>query len=207
VTRCNETLDLQSYLDGELTEADRLRVELHADKCASCAVELALLRRVFASLDAMPLLDPGPMFTERVLEKVVPSRVRRRWVQVIGWSYAGAFAALVALVTWWIAQPGTQDMLGTASGVASIRLTGLLVFVLESIAFSARTVAGAWGAALAALEWFAPIGRAFSPWLAHPSVRVAAPSAALACAAVVWWMRTREARESESSNHVAILGA
>jgi anti-sigma factor RsiW len=204
---CNQQFDLQSYLDGELPEAERYRLERHMDQCVSCAVELALLRRVFASLDAMPLLEPGPGLTERVLDKVVPSRVRRRWMQVIGWSYAAAFAAFIAGATLWIAQPGTQEMLGAASGSASIRLTGLLVFVLEALSFAARTVAGGWGLLTAALEWLAPLGRAFTPWLSHPSVRVAVPAATLACAAVLWWMRAREARDSEASNHVAVLGA
>lgn len=204
---CNQAFDLQAYLDGELSEAERYRLERHTDQCVSCAMELALLRRVFASLESMPLLDPGPRLTERVLDHVVPARIRRRWVRVFGWSYAAAFAAFLGGATLWIAQPGTQEMLGTASGEASIRLTGLLVFVLEALSFSARTVAGAWGLLTGALEWFAPLGRAFAPWLEHPSVRVAAPAAALACAAVVWWMRARGAREAEVPDHVAILGA
>jgi len=204
---CNQAFDFQAYLDGELTADERYRLERHADQCVSCAMELALLRRVFASLDGMPLLEPGPHLTERVLDKVVPSRIRRHWVRVFGWSYAAAFAAFIGGATLWIAQPGTQELLGSASGEASIRLTGLLVFVLEALSFSARTVAGAWGLLTGALEWLAPLGRAFAPWLTHPSVRVAAPAAALACAAVVWWMRAREAREAEAVNHVAILGA
>ena len=204
---CNEAFDLQSYFDGELPEAECWRLERHMDQCASCAMELALMRRVFASLEAMPLLEPGPALTERVLDRVVPSRVRRRWVRVFGWSYAAAFAAFIAGAIVWIAQPGTQEALGAVSGAASIRLTGLLVFVLEALSFSARTVAGGWWLLNAGLEWLAPIGRAFTPWLAHPAVRVAVPAAALACGAVLWWMRSREARESGESTPVAVLGA
>jgi len=203
---CNQSFDLQAYLDGELPEAERYRLERHMDQCVSCAMELALLRRVFARLDALPLLEPGAGLTERVLDKVVPARVRRRWVRVFGWSYAAAFAAFIALATLWIAQPGTQAMLGSVSGAASIRLTGLLVFALEALSFAAGAVAGGWGLLLAALDWLAPIGRAFAPWLAHPSVRVALPAAALASAAVVWWLRAREAREAEATRHVAVLG-
>lgn len=203
---CNQAFDFQSYLDGELPEAERYRLERHADQCVSCAMELALLRRVFAQLEGMPLLEPGAGLTERVLDRVVPARVRRRWVRVFGWSYAAAFAAFLALATLWIAQPGTQAMLGSISGAASIRLTGLLVFALDALAFSAGAVAGGWGLVLTALDWLAPLGRAFAPWLAHPSVRVAVPAAALACAAVVWWMRAREARHVEATRHVAVLG-
>lgn len=203
---CNQAFDFQAYLDGELAEADRHRLERHADQCVSCAMELALLRRVFASLDAMPLLEPGPALAGRVLDRVVPARVRRRWVRVIGWSYAAAFAAFIAIATLWLAQPGTQAMLGGISGAASIRMTGLLVFALESLSFAAGAVAGLWGLVLAALDWLAPLGRAFAPWLAHPSVRIAAPAAALACAAVLWWLRAREAHHVEGRRHVAVLG-
>lgn len=203
---CNQAFDLQSYLDGELPEAERYRLERHMDQCVSCAMELALLRRVFASLDAMPLIEPGSGLTERVLDKVVPARVRRRWVRVFGWSYAAAFAAFTVIATLWIAQPGTQGMLGSVSGEVSIRLTGLLVFALDALSFAAGTLAGGWGLTLAALDWLAPIGRAFAPWLAHPSVRIAVPAAALASAAVVWWMRAREVRQAEVTRHVAVLG-
>jgi anti-sigma factor RsiW len=203
---CHQAFDLQSYIDGELPEAERYRLERHMDQCVSCAMELALLRRVVASLEAMPLLEPGAGLTERVLDRVVPARVRRRWMRVIGWSYAAAFAAFIAIATLWIAQPATQAMLGSISGAASIRLTGLLVFALDALAFAAGTVAGGWGLVLAALDWLAPLGRAFAPWIAHPSVRVAVPAAALASAAVVWWLRAREARHAEGNRHVAVLG-
>ncbi len=206
MNRCNEAFDFQAYLDGELPAPEILRLERHTDQCASCAAELAIVRRVFATLDALPLLDPGPRLTERVLEKVVPSRVRRRWMQVVGWSYAAAFVAFLAGAMLWIAQPGTQELLGAASSAASVRLTGLLVFVLESLAFAAHVVASAWGLGSAALEWLAPLGRAFIPLMSHPSVRIAVPAAGLAAAAVLWWMHARESREKGGSNHVAILG-
>jgi anti-sigma factor RsiW len=206
MNRCNEAFDLQAYLDGDLDAAATLRLERHMDQCASCALELAVYRRVFASLDAMPLLDPGPMLSERILEKVVPSRVRRRWMQVAGWSYAATFVAFLGGAMLWLSQPGTQEALGSASSAASIRLTGVLVLALESLNFAARVLAGAWGFALATIDWFAPLARAFAPWLAHPSVRVALPAAALASAAVVWWMRSREASAREGPRHVAILG-
>lgn len=206
MNRCNEAFDLQAYLDGELDAGETLRLERHMDQCASCAVELALYRRVFTTLDAMPLLDPGPMLTERVLAKVVPARVRRRWMQVAGWSYAATFVAFLGAAMLWLAQPGTQEALGSFSSAASIRLTGVLVFALESLNFAARVLAGTWGLAAAAMDWFAPLGRAFAPWLAHPSVRVALPAAALASAAVVWWMRSRDGKSQEGPRHVAILG-
>jgi len=206
VNRCNASFDLQAYLDGELPDEERYRLERHADQCVSCAMELALYRRVFASLDSMPLLDPGSDLTERVLEKVLPSRVRRRWMQVISWSYAATFAAFLAAALVWIAQPGTRAMLGSVSGGVSIRLTGMLVFLLEAVALSAHVLAGAWGFASLALGWFAPLGRAFAPWLRQPSVLAAFAAAALAATGVLVWMRARESNGERKTKHVSILG-
>jgi anti-sigma factor RsiW len=46
---CDQTQYLEAYLDGELPDADRQRVEQHLAICAACTRELARLRRLSAA--------------------------------------------------------------------------------------------------------------------------------------------------------------
>ena len=57
------------YLDGDLAEAGRKRVERHASVCPQCRELLASLRRM---IDALPALGPSApaTVTDRVLERL-----------------------------------------------------------------------------------------------------------------------------------------
>jgi anti-sigma factor RsiW len=46
---CDQTQYLEAYLDGELPDAERRRVEQHIAICAACTRELARLRRLSAA--------------------------------------------------------------------------------------------------------------------------------------------------------------
>ncbi len=67
-----DPVTLQDLLDGELAPADRLAAEAHLATCEACAAELAVFRRVFGGLEALPTWDPGPAFTDRVMAAVLP---------------------------------------------------------------------------------------------------------------------------------------
>ena len=128
---------LQAFLEASLEGAERAVVESHLTHCDRCQAEVAELRSLFAALDGLPMLEPTPGFTDRVMERV---KVRRpvavtvaawteEWLERItpqstrGWAAAAAVLALpvigaTVLVAWLLSQPGVSAqglwMVGTA---------------------------------------------------------------------------------------------
>lgn len=64
---------LSDYLDGELSERDRSRVEQHTGVCPECARVLATLRRTLRELVGLHD-EPLPNVADGVIE-----RLRRSW--------------------------------------------------------------------------------------------------------------------------------
>ena len=54
---------LSSYIDGELSERDRLRVERHLSGCAECRAELESLRLTVELARGLPEVEPSRSFT------------------------------------------------------------------------------------------------------------------------------------------------
>ena len=54
---------LSSYVDGEVTEAERLQVERHLETCADCRAEADSLRSLVGLLRRMPEIEPPRSFT------------------------------------------------------------------------------------------------------------------------------------------------
>ena len=207
MTRCSESDRLQDYLDGELAAdaADRLRA--HLEGCERCAVELALYRRLFHSLARAPLLDPGTAFTQRVLERVLPSQIRRRHrIAALGWSYAGLVAACLAGLGFAAAQPASHRLLERLSGNASRALIECGLFVINSMSISVLRLADMWRLIDLALLRLAPLGRALAAVVLQPAFLVTITAATAACAAVLWWMRPRSGSASKGAHHVGVLG-
>jgi anti-sigma factor RsiW len=121
VTACRETAKLQDYLEALLPEPGRLEMEAHLRDCARCAAERVRLERLFVALDALPLESPSPLLADRVLERVLPARVKARWMRRLGLVYAGALAASLGGVALWIAQPSAHAFLAWVAGAASSR--------------------------------------------------------------------------------------
>jgi anti-sigma factor RsiW len=204
---CAEGHRVQDFLDGVLPIAAFQTFEAHIAACARCTSDAAAYRQVYTAIERMPLLSPSASFTERVLARVVPARIRARWVRVIGWGYAAACAAFLGLGVVWLGQPGTQGALGQISGDATSRFTGLVVFTLQAFSILAQAVAGAWGFVYGVASWFAPLGRALAPLIANMTVMTALGAAGIACTVLIWWMHARENnRGTEKAKHVAILG-
>ncbi len=57
------------YLDGELPQAERERVERHASVCPKCRAILASLRRMIKTLPGLAA-QPRPSVTDGVLERL-----------------------------------------------------------------------------------------------------------------------------------------
>ena len=210
MTRCPENDRLQQLLDGELSAGDEAALRAHALGCAECREELALYEQVFAALDTTPLLEPSPFLTERILARVLPSQVRRRWMKVLGVGYGVAAAGSVAGVTALMLMPASRSLIAGIAAQASHRLAQAAIFVLDSLAFAAVQMAGGWNAVLVTASRFSPIGRAIGTLLSRPGVEVILLTAMVASGLLIWWLRPRDAAVRRARNreigHVGLLG-
>jgi hypothetical protein len=203
---CPRSESIQAYLDGELSPAQAEGLRGHAAGCSDCSAELALYDRVFTALRSAPIWDPGVAFTERVLDRVVPSRLRRRWVTAIGWGYGTVSAVTTFLFVSWLARPGTPSWIVERLGEAYVRLIQTGLFTLHAMVFSWLRVMDGWGWVGAMIERLAPLLRALALPLAQPLIGAVLTGATLACIAVLWWMRPRRARARKGVRHVSLLG-
>jgi len=100
---------LSDYLDGELSPEEARTLEAHLATCASCAGELAALRRVVGRLaeatDREPATDLWPDLKRTIEADRIPDGAR------IGWRVALALAAaaLVAASLWWWERSGREQ--------------------------------------------------------------------------------------------------
>ena len=147
---------IQAYLDGELSEPERLAVESHLAECEACAKLVRAYRGLFASLAAPVIPEAPARLTGAVMARVAVARRRRQRLQtgvlagallvgvgiaiVAGWGAVDA-APLQAFANWnpgevW--QSTTQAIAGLAtetveageqSVAISLPLFGLLALV------------------------------------------------------------------------------
>ena len=203
---CPESERIQAYLDDELSADEIRRLLEHAADCARCEQELALYRRVVRSLETLPTRDPGPAFNARVLDRVLPSRVRRRWLRTLGVGYASALTVTMAAAVTLVTQPAARALLEWLTGEAPRRIAQAMIFVLNALSFSVLSVAEGGRLLEATAERLAPLARATSALLSHTSISVPLTVAVAACAAVLWWMRPRGRDSGKEVGHVGVLG-
>lgn len=205
--RCHESDRIQDYLDGELPATDAARVREHLTTCDRCAAEVALYRRVFASLDDAPLFEPPPAVTERVLARVLPSRIRRRRrAAAIAWGYAGLVVASVTALFTGASHPAGHALLTAASSAASRAVVEGGLFVLNTVSASVLRVVELWRLADSAGARFAPLGRALAAIVSQPAFLLTVVAAVGACALLLLWMRPRARAAVEEVRHVGLLG-
>ncbi len=201
MNHCPETLRVQDWLDGELAPDQATRFAAHLTGCRECEAEAAAYRVVFSELRAVPLLDPRPELFDRIMDSVLPHQAPR-WVKVLGWTYAGAFAASLGLIASAFVLPAPSAWLRgvIAAGMRSLTDTGTFVVrsLSDGLARFGEFLAGGGGMSrLWKLLWGA---------LAHPAVFLTLLAALGVCAAVLWWMRPRERRATGEIPHVGMLG-
>lgn len=210
MNRCRETRHVQDFLDGDLAPERAQAFEAHLASCPACQREAEGYRSLFSSLshtlDDLALVDPGPSLTERILDKVLPSRLRKRWVTAIGWTYGTLSAASTFLFVSWITRPETHVQLALWYGQGSLRLAQSALFTFQLITRSWLELSQGWGFVERLAEWMAPVARALARPLADPTLALIAASALLACGLVLWWMRPRHRGEREEVRNVSLLG-
>ena len=210
MTPCAQLERLQAYLDGELNAAAETDLRRHLVDCEACAAELALYERVFASLASAETWDPGPELTERILARVLPSQVRRRWMRALGWSYGFAAAGSVACAVALLAQPSVRALFGTLGVGASQRVAQAAVFIIDSLALAMVRLASGWGLIHEIGLRLSPVLRALTTVLARPGVDVTLGLATMASALLLWWLRPRDlgasqARARRGIEHAGLL--
>ena len=203
---CRYDKEIQWYLDDELDAPARAAFEAHLDDCETCPAELERLALAFALVERIPVTDPGPSLTERILDRVLPSRLRRRWVTAIGWSYTAVSAVCTFALVSWIARPTTPAWVADRVADSYIRLLQTGLFALGAL--NATWVRLAEGAGLMSMlvEAFAPVLRALSLPFMQPAIGVTIWAAAMVTAVAIWWMRPRARTAMEDIRHVDLLG-
>lgn len=100
------------YVDGRLTESERLEVEKHLATCAACRLRVNEFRAVSSLLDELPVIEPSPAFDLRVHALVAAVPVKQSW-----WAWfpaprvAIAAAALVLATVWVGTRPNQQPQI------------------------------------------------------------------------------------------------
>ena len=206
MSRCPEHHRIQDHLDGLLAAGEAEALRRHLDACDGCRAELVAFRRLFVSLERMPLERPTLMMTERVLSAVLPSRVRRRrWVARLSVGYAGALAACLVGATVWLSQPSPRELVEALAGEASRRIVHSMMFGLNVLGAAVLGLANGWGLVSYVGDRLAPLTRAMSTLLSHSTVEISLALAAVSCLALLAWLRTREDSEGRVP-HVGLLG-
>ena len=203
--RCPESERIEPWLDGELPSASARAFEAHLDGCDRCAAELRALESLFASVRAIPIRDPGPALTERILDRVLPSRVRRHQVMILGWCYTAVSAVTTFGFISWVVRPETHLWLGrlVAAGYGRLIDTGL--FALDAIMAVALRMQKGWGLVEVMGGWVLPVFRALAALASDPWIASALWGAVACSAALLWWIRPRPIRIVRGNRHVGIL--
>jgi anti-sigma factor RsiW len=68
--------EVEAYVAGSLSDADRAVLESHLVGCVQCAAEVEEWRALFSGLADLPHLDPAPDFADRVMASV---RIHQPW--------------------------------------------------------------------------------------------------------------------------------
>ena len=143
-------VELEAYVDGELSPERTALLEQHLAGCEGCRAELARLQEVVAALETWPLVVEPAQLTDRVM-----ARVRQRptlpgfqihWSDLAS-SLAGASLVFAAALLW-------RDLVST--GLAYLHRTHMylrlemlrLEMALLLTRCLARTSAATWGLTL-----------------------------------------------------------
>ena len=155
--------------------------------------------------DSLQVPDPGPELTERILDRVVPSRLRRRWVNAIGWTYGAASAVSTFAFASWIVQPSTHVWLVQCFAGASLRISQVLLFAFQTLNRVLLEGLDGWRILTTVGAMLGPAMRALARPLADPTIASILVAAVFACLALLRWMRPQYRPVEEEVRHVGLL--
>ncbi|MCE1197736.1 MAG: zf-HC2 domain-containing protein [Marinilabiliales bacterium] len=76
---CSEFKDqLQSMLDGQLSAAERSRMENHQQQCPRCAAELGWMQQFYGAIEQERRVTPSTELTDRILDQWALNRLKGR---------------------------------------------------------------------------------------------------------------------------------
>jgi hypothetical protein len=202
---CPESLRVQDYLDGELVPGEREAFEAHLAGCALCESEVAVYRRVFATVTGLETWDPAEGFADRVLAEALP-RHSRRWATVLAWSAAASVAVSVGVIAAAAMLPGPRAWTTGLFADATLSLAGSCVFLLKSINGGVLYVLDGIGVAGGLLTKLGSLARVLAASASQPAMAFTLWAALLTGVALLWWMRPREDRSVREDHHVGMLG-
>lgn len=145
--RCFDVqVELEAYVDGELSPERLALLERHLTGCEGCQAELAYLQEVVAALETWPLVAEPAQLTARVMARVRPRPVlpgfRIRWSD-LAISLTGAGLTFAAALLWrYLARTSQVSLYCTQM---YLRLETLRLEVLFLTQCLARTGATTWG--------------------------------------------------------------
>ena len=96
---------LSAFLDGELDQRERKRMELHVSECADCRRETEKLREMIGFVGGVPRPEvPAHLWegTRRRIEAASELPTRTLVLRMPRWVFAPAAAAVIALFTYFL---------------------------------------------------------------------------------------------------------
>jgi anti-sigma factor RsiW len=204
---CPETVRVQSFMDDDLPGHEAEAFRDHLAGCDTCSAELAAFARMVAILDRAPVWDPGPRLTEQILDKVLPTRVRRRFVATFGWAYSTATAVTTFALISWLMTPGTPRWITSTLSELYLQALRTSLLALHTVVDGWVRFGDGWTLLGTFVERLAPLGRALAVSLSQPAVALSIAAAFAGTVLVLWWMRPRVgARVGKGVPHVDLLG-
>lgn len=137
MTTCDDVADrLSGYVDGELTQGGRQRVDVHLEGCDACRRAVAELREL---KERMQALDLGEMrreeWREMVDDTVVQTSRSLGWILFIG----GAGFLTAYGILWFLADSEVSGVVRFAVSAVFGGLTSLFVSVLRERMIRSKT--------------------------------------------------------------------
>jgi predicted anti-sigma-YlaC factor YlaD len=205
MSRCPESEHIEPWLDGELGLEPARAFERHLAGCPACAAEHAAFASLFVTLRHARVADPGPRLTERILDRVVPSRVRRRQVTMVGWCYTALSAATTFAFISWVVRPETPIWLGRLLTTAYGRVMDTALFAIGALTATILRVQQGLGLLEALSGWLVPVSRALRLLVGDPMIAAPLWAAIATCGLLFLWMRPRPLHIVRGRRHVGIL--
>ncbi|MFQ5501523.1 MAG: anti-sigma factor family protein [Phycisphaerae bacterium] len=114
---------LSAYLDGELPQQDRQRVEVHVDRCDRCRKTLSELERIHTALGADPWPEPSDAQWSRMMSVPILKTSRG-----LGWLFGiGGTIVLAGYAAYEFATDETTDALIKVAVAGLLGGMGLLL--------------------------------------------------------------------------------